>query len=63
MNTSHELKTAQLPNGDNVKIKSVKDSLALVVRLKGRRKGTRAICSVRKLKVLTGRDAPQASAC
>jgi hypothetical protein len=45
-----KLQLARLPNDEKVKIESVEDDSALVIRIEGPRKGTLAICSIDKLK-------------
>jgi len=52
MNKRNDLKgqLARLPDGQQVRIESVEGESALVIRIEGPRIGTRAVCSIDKLK-------------
>ncbi len=52
METIKEGNVARLPNGQKVRIESCEDDIAIVTRLRGPRKGTRAVCAIAKLQPL-----------
>jgi hypothetical protein len=49
METIKEGELARLPDGQLVKVESVADGYATVLRIDGEREGTRAVCSLNKL--------------
>ncbi len=54
--TKLEGKFARLPDGQKVRIESREDNIAVVVRIEGPRRGTRAVCATAKLQPILSGD-------